>query len=133
MNAHGIATLALCEALAMTKDGKLRSTAQHAVDFIVSAQDKTGGGWRYKPKERGDTTVTGWQIMALKSAQMSGLVVPDITMLKAQRFLDSMCDTTNEGYGYASVGSTATMSAVGLLCRQYLQASPPKWCMTWVA
>ena len=76
MYAHAIATLALCEAFAMSRDSKLKNPAQRAIDFIVSAQEKTGGGWRYKPGEAGDTTVTGWQIMALKSGQMSGLPDP---------------------------------------------------------
>ena len=38
------------------------------------------GGWRYQPGERGDLSVTGWYIMALASAQMSGIPVPDETL-----------------------------------------------------
>src|SRR5262249_29460610 len=64
----------------------------------------------------------------LKSAQMAGLYVPDTTMKKAVRFLDEVCDTGSdrEGYGYTGPGSTPTMTAVGLLCRQYLQSWGPK-------
>jgi len=60
--------------------------------------------------------------MALKSAQMAGLDVPDMTMKKAQYFLDSVNDTTNEGYGYVAKEVMPTRSAIGLLCRQYLQS-----------
>jgi len=125
MYSHGLATIAICEAYGLTQDPSLRRPAQMAVNYIVKAQH-SGGGWRYAPGQAGDTSVVGWQVMALKSAQMSGLDVPDIAMRKAQRYLDSCCDTANEGYGYVGVSSTPTMSAVGLLCRQYLQAWGPQ-------
>ncbi len=71
MYAQGIATLALCEAYAMTGDDTLRPFAQKAVDFIVYAQNPNTGGWRYFPGQPGDTTVLGWQLMALRSARMA--------------------------------------------------------------
>jgi hypothetical protein len=125
MYAHGLATIALCEAYGMTQDPYLRRPAQLAVNYIMRVQHQ-GGGWRYSPGQAGDTSVTGWQVMALKSAQMAALDVQDLVLRKAQRYLDSCCDTANEGYGYVGAGSTPTMSAVGLLCRQYLQAWGPQ-------
>ncbi|MEX0818363.1 MAG: prenyltransferase/squalene oxidase repeat-containing protein, partial [Pirellulaceae bacterium] len=68
MYSQGIAAIALCEAYAMTGDEELKPYAQKAVDFIVRAQHPRGG-WRYVPGAPGDTTVTGWQVMALKSAR----------------------------------------------------------------
>ena len=62
MYPHAIATLALCEAYAMTGDETLKFPAQFAVDFIVHAQHEAGG-WRYHPRDPGDTTVTGWQVI----------------------------------------------------------------------
>jgi hypothetical protein len=126
MYAHAIATLALCEALAMTKDGKLRGPSQAAVDFIVNAQDKTGGGWRYKPKEPGDTTVTGWQIMALKSARAAELKVPEEVIQKAVKFLDSCQAEGGSQYGYSPGAGPGTpaITAIGLLCRMYLGWTP---------
>ena len=125
MYAHGLATIAMCEAYGLTQDPALRRPAQMAVNFIVRAQH-SGGGWRYTPGQAGDTSVVGWQVMALKSAQMAGLDVPEVTMRKAQLYLERVCDPANEGYGYVGPGSTPTMSAVGLLCRQYLQAWGPQ-------
>jgi hypothetical protein len=125
MYAHGLATIAMCEAYGLTQDPALRRPAQMAINFIVRAQH-SAGGWRYSPGQAGDTSVVGWQVMALKSAQMAGLDVPDITMRKAQQFLNKVCDPANEGYGYLGPGSTPAMSAVGLLCRQYLQAWGPQ-------
>lgn len=126
MYAQGIATLALCEALAMSKDGKLRGPAQQAVDFIINAQEKTGGGWRYKPGERGDTTVTGWQVMALKSAKAAELKVPDDVVQKAQKFLDSASVLGGSQYSYEPGGppGTPAITAIGLLCRMYLGWTP---------
>ncbi|MBI3407168.1 MAG: terpene cyclase/mutase family protein [Planctomycetes bacterium] len=122
MYSHGLATIAMCEAYGLSQDPLLRRPAQLGVNFIVKAQhDK--GGWRYSPGQAGDTSVVGWQVMALKSAQMAGLDVPDVSMRKAVNFLESEVGSKDDdGYGYSGVGSTPTMSAVGLLCRQYLQA-----------
>jgi hypothetical protein len=78
MYSHGICAIALCEAYAMTHDKDLYAPAQLALNFIAYAQDPVGGGWRYKPRDRGDTSVVGWQIMALKSGHMAYLRVPPI-------------------------------------------------------
>ncbi len=120
MYAHGIATIAMCEAYGLTSDPRLKQSAQHALNFIAYAQDSAGGGWRYAPKQAGDTSVTGWQLMALKSGQMAGLSVPKNTLKLSERFLDS-CETSNKGgFGYTpGTGESITMTAVGLLCRQY--------------
>ena len=117
---HGLATIALCEAFGLSQDFSLRNPAQKAINALVRAQHD-GGGWRYVPGQAGDLSVTGWQIMALKSGQMAGLDVPALTFRKAERFLDSVCDPKNEGYGYTGPGAGEAMSAVGFLCRQYLQ------------
>lgn len=117
MYAQGLAALALCEAHAMTGDAALRAPAQAAIDFIVFAQDKKGGGWRYVPGEPGDLSVTGWQLMALKSGQLSYKRIPSETLLLAERFLDAMQTDKGAFYGYTSAGKEPTMTAVGLLCR----------------
>jgi hypothetical protein len=125
MYSHGLATIALCEAYGLTADPGLKVSAQKAINYIVSAQHEAGG-WRYGPKQAGDTSVTGWQIMALKSGQMAGLNVPKPTIDGATKFLDSVMSSTDYGYGYTNVGSGPTTTAVGLLCRQYLGWSPRK-------
>lgn len=122
---HGLATIALCEAFGLSQDYNLRKPAQMAINYIVTAQHD-GGGWRYGPGQAGDTSVTGWQVMALKSGLMSGLDVPATSLRKAQRYLDSCCNPTNEGYGYTGPNPTYTMTAVALLCRQYLQSWGPQ-------
>ena len=67
MYSHGLATIALCNAYGLSNDRKLKAAAQAAINFIVNAQNKNDGGWRYNPGDPGDTCVTIWQVMALKS------------------------------------------------------------------
>jgi len=121
MYSHGIAAIALCEAYAMTQDKGLYVPAQQALNFIAYAQDQIGGGWRYQPRTPGDTSVVGWQVMALKSGHMAYLRVPPITVQKAYRFLDSVQANNGAHYGYTdpAAGREGTTS-VGLLCRMYL-------------
>lgn len=118
MYAQGLATMALCEAYGMTQDPYLKEPAQAAIDFIVNAQH-SAGGWRYAPGQPGDTTVTGWQVMALKSGQMAYLRVPRPTLEGAQRFLNSVQADGGSRYGYQEPGSEPTTSSVGLLLRMY--------------
>ncbi|RIK88946.1 MAG: hypothetical protein DCC67_00225 [Planctomycetota bacterium] len=122
MYSHGIAAMALCEAYAMTGDERLAGPAQAAVNFICYAQDPQGGGWRYEPRQRGDTSVAGWQVAALKSAFLAGLAVPAVTPAKASYFLDSVQVDQGEGYAYEQqkLEYRGATSAIGLLCRMYL-------------
>jgi len=74
---HAIATMAICEAYAMTNDPALRIPAQNAINVILSRQIKSkdyGYGWDYiTPTERNDASITGWNVMALKSASAGGI------------------------------------------------------------
>src|SRR5262249_457754 len=45
---HGLVTIALSEAYAMTGDARLRPVITGAVEFLAATQD-VGGGWRYFP------------------------------------------------------------------------------------
>ncbi len=123
MYAHAIATIALCEAYAMSpREKETGRAAQAAINFIVAAQNAGTGGWRYEPGQDGDTSVVGWQVMALKSAQMAYLNVPKSAFDGADKWLKS-CSSGNYGEQFSyqpGGGATPTMSSVGLLCSQYL-------------
>jgi len=88
------------------------------------------GGWRYKPGERGDLSATGWYIMALGSAQMSGIPVPEKILSGARSFLESVRGGPSGGsYGYTDSPGTRDsgrhgMNAAGFFCSQLLGASP---------
>jgi hypothetical protein len=123
--AHGLATIAMCEAYGLTSDPLLKLSAQRAINYIVDWQDPVGGGWRYGRREAGDLSVTGWQLMALKSGQMCGLQVPAQTLKLAEKFLDACESSDKGGFGYLPAsGETPAMTATGLLCRQYLGINP---------
>lgn len=118
MYAQGLATVALCEAYALTNDPELRLPAQQALHFIANVQHPLGG-WRYFPGQPGDTTVLGWQLMALQSGRLAGLQIPEQTLPRAQEFLDRVQGDQGATYGYQASGDAATPSAVGLLGRMY--------------
>jgi hypothetical protein len=123
MYGHGLAAMALSEAYALSGDKRLADAAQAAVNFIVAAQNPQDGGWGYNPKEPGNTSVFGWQLLALKSAKMAGLQVDRGVITRARKYLDSAAVRDGTEYAYRrGLGSSASMTAVGLLCRQYLSA-----------
>ncbi len=130
MYSHGIATIALCEAYGMTGDDALRLPAQKAIDFILASQHPTLGGWRYEPQQSSDTSVSGWQLMALKSGELAGLKVPEEAYRLARHWLDqAQAGPDGSQYAYNPYASemqkqgrrpTTTMTAVGQLMRLYL-------------
>lgn len=125
--AHGLSAIVLTEAYGLTGDTELRAPAQAAIDHITFAQDPSGGGWRYRPQQPGDTSASGWQIMALKSAQLAELSVPAQTTRRASRFLDTVQVHDGSRYRYMPPeegqeegDGTRSLTAVGLLCRMYM-------------
>lgn len=122
MYSHAIATLALSEAYAMTRDTSLVQPIDLARQYIENAQHKKGG-WRYVPGTVGDMVVTGWQVMALKSCERAGFPTGEVTWDRAGMFVDSL-GTTDGKYGYRSPKSgTPTTTAVGILSQMYLGAA----------
>ena len=124
MYTHGLTTICLCEAYGLSHDSDVRVAAQKSLDFICAAQNPTRGGWWYqgRPDEAGDTSVVGWQIMALKSGIMAGLEVPEAVLGRAQKWLQSTSHGQAGGlFAYnTEMGPSPSMTSVGLLCSQYL-------------
>lgn len=112
---------------------RLERTAIAAIEFIVRAQAQDGG-WRYQPRELGDTSVVGWQVMALKSAKEAGLDVNPKTVAAAGHFLnlvqrDPLSDSSGPlGTRYAYMPDkrkfTPATTAIGHACRICMGASP---------
>ena len=120
MYAHGQGAIVLCEAFALTRDEEIRIPAQLAIDFIADAQHEAGG-WRYKPGDPGDTSVLGWQLMALQSARTAGIQVPVEAWELANAYLDTVQSEEGSQYAYQPFRRpTHVMTAEGLLCRMYL-------------
>jgi hypothetical protein len=111
---NGIATMALAEAYAMTGDPALKTPAQRGVDAILAHENQMAGaggapadpakknegygngfGWDYVgPDARNDSSVTGWNVMALKSAFAGQLNVGN-GMEGAKRWLETVWKATN--------------------------------------
>ncbi|MEI7903575.1 MAG: hypothetical protein WCK89_25340, partial [bacterium] len=122
---QGIATIALAEAFALTKDKALRPVVSNLVQFIVKAQNAGTGGWRYRPGQAGDTSVCGWQLMAVLSARMGGFAVPEETIAGADRWLTSVSSGEHGGlYGYEDKIPMNAMVAEGMFCRQIMGVPP---------
>ena len=126
--AQGIATMTICEAYGMTGDKRvLYGPAQKAVSYVAAIQ-ASDGSWGYTPNKSGDTSIVGWQVQALQSGKLcKGLAVSKPAIDKTRVFLDKVSDTkTHSRYGYGDRNNpTRTRSAVGLLCRYYIDGWGP--------
>jgi Ca-activated chloride channel family protein len=134
MYSHAIAALALSEAYGMTASGPLKEPAQKAIDFLVASQNP-GKGWRYSPRSGdNDTSVTGWAVMALKSAELSELTFPKTATDGAIAWFDEVTDDKGRaGYNAKGTGKVfkpgicesfdhhETMSAVTTMGRIFIQ------------
>jgi len=120
--AEGLGALAMAEAYGMTRDVRLRPSAQRGVDFILKIQDKYAG-WHHGGLR--STSVTGWTVMALKSAKIAGLKVDGAGFQGATNWLDKVTDPADGKVGYSRRGQYAygrglAMTAVGMVCRQFM-------------
>jgi len=77
-----IATLAMAELYAMTRDRILREPLRRAVRHLERVRQRDGV-WDYTAKRTGrnDNSVTGWVLMALKAAEVAGADVSAETRL----------------------------------------------------
>lgn len=124
MYVQGLCTIALCECAAMTTDTRVKKAAEGAIEFIIKAQSPKDGGWRYNPGSEGDTSVVGWEIMALKSGYNAKIKFPTQVFKGAEKYLTLAQSEGGAKYRYEAANveapPTETMTAVGLLCRMYL-------------
>lgn len=129
-----IATLAIAEAAGMGNIADTREAANKAIDYVCNVhqvgEGSDKGGWRYGPKSEADLSVTGWFIMAIKSAKIAQLKVPAASFEGAIKFLDSVEvkeDATGYGasrYKYMANNEHAhtahRLTAIGTLARQFM-------------
>ena len=143
---YGITALVMAEAFGMTGDPDLERYV-NALSVFLARHQHPLGGWRYELGQPGDITVTGWQVVALKSSQLAGAPVHSDIFRQVDHFLDSLTppafsrrpaqaqvvvnqagginrDPTRYHYLASFANSTTRepsecTSAVGLLCRLY--------------
>jgi hypothetical protein len=137
MYEHAMATFALCEACAVavaegkTPDPRYLEAAQHAVSFIEKIQHDDGG-WRYTVNagERSDCSVSGWVMLALKSAREANLSVSPETISRMMYFFAAHYEDGRTYYlGQSgnfvqfSPFSTDTITGVGMMAIEFFQHS----------
>ena len=121
---QGIATMALCEAYGMSRSGKLKKSATKGMEHILANMGPTGGYGYSGPGD--DTHVTSFQVMALKSAKLAGLKVPQGSIKKLVAYYDrGLSKDGTTGYTSAAGGGskTSARTALGLFCRLFLDCS----------
>ncbi|HET6252053.1 MAG TPA: hypothetical protein VFE47_30485 [Tepidisphaeraceae bacterium] len=119
---HGIATYAMAEAAILSHDPRYIAAALKGAEFIVKAQNQQSGGWRYAPRESADTSVFGWQVMALHSAEQIGFVIPEQTKNGIDHYIE---EATSGRYKMLAAyqphaGPTPTMTAQMAFTRMLL-------------
>jgi hypothetical protein len=159
-----LATMALTEAYGLTHNRVWRAPAQRAVEFLVGAQKRNPElgrlwGWRYRAQQEidadrdtgqisetehylqsrdADISVTCWAVMALKSAELSGLQVPRESYDGAMDFTEwvskpdglvGYVDPDGAGQRVGGAGDhfdyhVGTMSALGMLVRTFARKAP---------
>lgn len=148
---HAIAALAMVEAYGMTGSPNFKNPAQKALDFISISRNPYFA-WRYgiKPGDN-DTSVTGWMMMALKSAKLineadkaggrAESLTFDVDAFDGiKSWIDRMTDQDYGRVGYQQRGSgpartpelvdkfpadkSESMTGVGMLARIFLGEDP---------
>ncbi|HZN57955.1 MAG TPA: prenyltransferase/squalene oxidase repeat-containing protein [Planctomycetota bacterium] len=145
---HAIATMAMGELLVMSNDViGLKKSVTEAVNLCLRAQND-GFGWRYGIRAGdNDTSVTGWMVLALKTAKGAGLDIPKTEFERAfagaMHWLDRATSTNgktgymvpgDEGSRLASIQgdpypyskNLSCMTAVAVLCRLFAGESRGK-------
>ncbi|MCG8449122.1 MAG: terpene cyclase/mutase family protein [Pirellulales bacterium] len=127
---HAIAGLVLSESYAMEgtrRAAKLRPAIRKALDVTLEMQiwpkrravDK--GGWRYLDVHEGedsDLSVTGWQLMFLRSAKNAGFDVPGAPIDRAVEYVLRCFDKSSGGFIYKvewDKRTTRGMTGAGIL------------------
>lgn len=118
---HAIATYALAEYYAMTHDARVADLVQQAANHIVQGQAQDGG-WQYGYNKgpNSDTSVSGWQIQALRAVYLTGLAFPKVeaALDKAMFNLKRVQDQSGN-FGYLRVGdhgAIPSLAGVGVYC-----------------
>ena len=135
--AHHIATYALCEAYAMTRNPEVKDAAEKAVIPTIKGQH-ANGGWDYKIAitDRDDTSVMGWASQSIKAAHNCGdlLSDPEYATIMTTDGRPSSLENAYKlapkgflknfhpegGFGYTGKSHTSGLSAVGALCMQLM-------------
>ena len=130
---HGIAVYALADAYSMNKSAstpfpRISPILKKAVAVIIEGQTN-GGGWLYSYGSNGigDLSVSGWNVQALKGAQLTGIKFSGLetAIKKAVRYLKAAEDPNGtDGYWKYRVQDgqkgKLSLTGVGAFCARIL-------------
>ena len=102
---HAVCALAISEAYGLTGSSLFKNEAQKSINFLIASQNE-GKAWRYSYKcGDNDSSVTGWAVMALKSAEISGLAFPRSGYDGSLAWFDEVTDGAYGQVGYNMRGT----------------------------
>lgn len=122
---HAISSLALSEIYGMSPredQARLKSAIQKALYATLQMQrwpkrrPEDSGGWRYIDKFEdidSDLSVTGWELMFLRSAKNAGFAVPKESIDDAIGFVKRSFDPRNGMFIYSAQRPSRTRSMAG--------------------
>jgi hypothetical protein len=119
--AHAIVAYGLGEYYTMTKDERVADLLKKAIGYVVEGQGPDGG-WMYSyDKTESDTSVSGWQIQALKAAHLSGLNIDGVDASLDKAMLDLKRVQASDGsFGYRNnKPGKYSLTGVGVLCTYF--------------
>lgn len=132
MYEHAIATFALGEACAVARAAQRHADERHlaaaskAVEFI-EAQQHNDGGWRYTPEisNPSDASVSGWVMLALKTAKEAELPVHDSTLSRMTAFFKRLADPlTGRTHYQGTTFITHATTGVGMMVDEFIRHEP---------
>lgn len=126
---QGVAGLAMSEAAGMCANPKIKEVAQRVVNGVISGQIKDGPSeyqsWDYMPGGRtNDTSIMGWNVMALKSGKIAGLKVDPAAFEGTMRWIRKGQDMrgAKDGNPYWTGGQMSYRGTLSNPDRKYGQA-----------
>ncbi len=121
---QAIAAYAIAEAYGLTRIPKLRGSMEKGIDIIIQGQQAGGGfDYNYKKGDRRDTSVSGWQVQAMKAAYLAGADNEGLrdAMAKCITDMESVFNPEVGSFGYSDrQGRNDAMTGVGTLSMQFL-------------
>jgi len=131
MYCQSLATIALCEAYGRARDERIGLAARKAVDYCQKGVNPDGG-WRYTANcGISDMSVTGWVMMALKTAKLAQIRFDHSVYSQGLSFIDSVTDRGASQYSNGVVtyqytpeqryesNSRPAMTVAGMMIRQF--------------
>ena len=88
MEGHSLATIAIAEDYALSRDDRLKLHIRQAVKFLGAMQNQDGS-WGREPGGQGDLVTTCWAVQALRAVQAAGLGTSMRPLKKAQQFVEA--------------------------------------------